>query len=68
MKEKVTDLRQHRKFPDVDIFLNDFFVKPLKRYEKRQHSLLSGVSDPQRIDFQEKTKVIELLSNKLDES
>ena len=68
LKESVNDLRKHQKFPDIEIVLNDFFVTPTNRYEKRKHALVSGVSDTQHIDVKEKTKMIELLLNKLDES
>ena len=68
VKERVNDLRKHQKLPDIEVFLNDFFVKPTNRYEKRKHALVSGVSDPQHIDVKEKTKMIEFLLNKLDDS
>ena len=66
MKERVTDHRKHQQMPDVEMFLNHLFIKPVHRYEKRRHGLVSG--DSQHIDVKEKTKMITILLNRLDDS
>ena len=67
VKEIVTDHRKHQQMPDIEIFLNDFLLNQSIDMRKEIMTVL-GVSDSQHIIVKEKTKMITILLDRLDES